>query len=157
MERLAQLFGLVGSVSVRGARRAAARRVSRSVHPRAPAGPVGGCRRTTAVCGHNQHEGPCGVRSGRNERRPLPRLRGYVSRTIRPAPSVAVGMSLSLAGLISQMECARSSHLVTKLHHTALVGFDLRQMEGDVFVQLLEEWDPITNQDRQDRITNFVG
>src|SRR2546428_12098921 len=50
-----------------------------------------------------------------------------------------------------------SSHLVTKLHHTALVGFDLRQMEGDVSVELLEEWDPITNQDRQDRIANFVG
>src|SRR5258705_4307146 len=50
-----------------------------------------------------------------------------------------------------------SSHLVTKLHHAALVGFDLRQMEGDVSVELLEEWDPITNQDREDRITNFVG
>ncbi len=50
-----------------------------------------------------------------------------------------------------------SSHLVTKLHHAALVGFDLRQMEGDVSVELLEEWDPITNQDRQDRIANFVG
>src|ERR1043166_9786667 len=50
-----------------------------------------------------------------------------------------------------------SLHLVTKLHHAALVGFDLRQMEGDVLVELLEEWDPITYQDRQDRITNFVG
>jgi hypothetical protein len=50
-----------------------------------------------------------------------------------------------------------SSNLVTKLHHAALVGFDLRQMESDVSVELLEEWDPITNQDRQDRITNFVG
>src|SRR5688572_19954042 len=50
-----------------------------------------------------------------------------------------------------------SSHLVTKLDHAALVGFDLREMEGDVSVELLEEWDPITNQDRQDRITNFVG
>ena len=52
---------------------------------------------------------------------------------------------------------AMSSHLVTKLHHAALVGFDLRQMEGDVSVKLLEEWDPVTNQDRQDRIANFVG
>ena len=50
-----------------------------------------------------------------------------------------------------------SSHLLTKLHHAALVGFDLRQMESDVSVEFLEEWDPITNQDRQDRITNFVG
>ena len=30
-------------------------------------------------------------------------------------------------------------------------------MEGDVSVELLEEWDPITNQDRQDRIADFVG
>ncbi len=50
-----------------------------------------------------------------------------------------------------------SSHLVTKLHHAALIGFDLRQMEGDVSVQLFEEPYPIANQDRQDRITNFVG
>ena len=50
-----------------------------------------------------------------------------------------------------------SSHLVTKLNRAALVGFDLRQMEGDVSVDLLEELDPITNQDRQDRIANFVG
>jgi hypothetical protein len=50
-----------------------------------------------------------------------------------------------------------SPHLVTELHHAAPVGFDLRQMEGDVSVELLEEWDSITNQDRQDRIPNFVG
>ena len=47
--------------------------------------------------------------------------------------------------------------MVTQRHRAALVGLDLRQVEGDVFVELLEEWDPITNQDRQDRITNFVG
>jgi hypothetical protein len=52
---------------------------------------------------------------------------------------------------------AISLHLVTKLHHAVLVGFDLREMERDVSVERLEEWDPITNQDRQDRITNFVG
>jgi len=39
----------------------------------------------------------------------------------------------------------------------ALIGFDLRQMEGDVSGELLEERYPIANQDRQDRITNFVG
>jgi hypothetical protein len=50
-----------------------------------------------------------------------------------------------------------SSDLVTKLHHAALVGFDLCQMESDVSVELLEERYPIANQDRQDRITNFVG
>jgi hypothetical protein len=52
---------------------------------------------------------------------------------------------------------ATSSYLVAELHHAALVGFDLREMEGDVSVELLEEWDPFTNQDRQDRIANFVG
>ena len=52
---------------------------------------------------------------------------------------------------------AISSYLVAKLHHAAPVGFDLRQMERDVSVELLEERYPITNQDRQDRITNFVG
>ena len=61
-------------------------------------------------------------------------------------------LHLLLGGVV-----ATSSHLVTKLHHAALVGFDLREMEGGVSVELLEEWDPITNQDRQDRITNFVG
>jgi hypothetical protein len=55
------------------------------------------------------------------------------------------------------MLVALSPHLVTKRDHTALVGFDLRQVEGDVSAELLEEGDPITNQDRQDRITNFVG
>src|SRR3954447_23608212 len=50
-----------------------------------------------------------------------------------------------------------SSHLVTKLHHAALVGFDLREMEGDVAVELFEEGDPITDQDRQDRIADLVG
>src|ERR1019366_7123523 len=52
---------------------------------------------------------------------------------------------------------ATSSHLVTKRHHAVLVGFDLRQMEGDVSVELVEEWDSFTDQDRHDRIANFVG
>jgi hypothetical protein len=50
-----------------------------------------------------------------------------------------------------------SSHLGTKLHHAALVGFDLCEMEGDVSVELVEELYSITNQDRQNRIANFVG
>jgi hypothetical protein len=48
------------------------------------------------------------------------------------------------------------SHLITKLHYAVPVGFDLRQMEGYISVELLEEWDSIANQDRQDRITYFV-
>ena len=43
-----------------------------------------------------------------------------------------------------------------QLNHAVLVGFDLHEMKGDVFVELLEEWDSITDQDRQDRITNVV-
>src|SRR3954468_24138057 len=50
-----------------------------------------------------------------------------------------------------------TSHLVPKRRHAALVSFDFPQMEGDVAVELLEELDPIPDQDRQDRITNFVG
>ena len=50
-----------------------------------------------------------------------------------------------------------SSHLVTKRHRAALICFDLRQMKGDVSVELLKEPYPIANQDRQDGITNFVG
>jgi hypothetical protein len=50
-----------------------------------------------------------------------------------------------------------SSHLVTQFDHAAFVGLNPREMESDVSVQLLEEWDPITNQNRQDRIIDFVG
>lgn len=50
-----------------------------------------------------------------------------------------------------------SSYLVTKLHHAVPVGFDLRQMEREVSVELVEERDAFTNQDGQDRIPNFVG
>ena len=37
------------------------------------------------------------------------------------------------------------------------VGVDLREMERDVSVDLLEERNAITNQDREDRVPNFVG
>jgi hypothetical protein len=59
--------------------------------------------------------------------------------------------------IIFRLPTLHSSHLVTKRDRAALVGFELRQAEGDVSVELLEEWDPITIQDWQDRITNFVG
>src|SRR5687767_14142009 len=55
-----------------------------------------------------------------------------------------------------RVEVFHSSHLVTKRHHAAIVGFDFHQMEGDVPVELLEESDSITYQDRQDRIANLV-
>jgi hypothetical protein len=84
------------------------------------------------------------------------------SVTRRDGPTGALPYAYQLAdeapaSLADRLSRRLSSHLVTKLHHAALVGFDLRQMEGDVSVEFLEEWDPITNQDRQDRITNFVG
>ena len=44
-----------------------------------------------------------------------------------------------------------SLHLVTEFHHSVLVGFDLREMERDISVELFEESDPFTNQGRQDR------
>src|SRR5215831_13917880 len=84
------------------------------------------------------------------------------SMTRRDCPPGALPYAYQLAGLgpaslADRLSRRLSSHLVKKLHHAALVGFDLRQMEGDVSVEFLEEWDPIANQDRQDRITNFVG
>src|SRR5215475_1497672 len=87
---------------------------------------------------------------------------GMVDRLRSDGPTGALPYAYQLAdeapaSLADRLSRRLSSHLVTKLHHAALVGFDLRQMEGDVSVEFLEEWDPITNQDRQDRITNFVG
>src|SRR5215213_10869140 len=49
------------------------------------------------------------------------------------------------------------SHLVAKLHRPALVGFHFCQMESDVPVEFLEELYPIADQDRENRVTNFVG
>ena len=72
------------------------------------------------------------------------------------APACGLGWSESLGGGVPWV-AMMSSHLVTKLHHAALIGFDLGQMESDVSVELLEERYPIANQDRQDRITNFVS
>jgi len=48
------------------------------------------------------------------------------------------------------------SHFVAKLNHSVLVRFHLRKMQSDVLVELLKEWNPVADQDRQDRITNFV-
>src|SRR3974390_3312048 len=50
-----------------------------------------------------------------------------------------------------------SSPFLTKSPPPPLIAFDLRQMKGDISVELLEETDPITDQDWQDGITNFVG
>ena len=55
------------------------------------------------------------------------------------------------------VHAATSSHFVTKRDCPALVGFDFRQMKVDVFVEFFKEPYPVANQDRHDRITNFVG
>lgn len=76
----------------------------------------------------------------------------------RPSSIEARPAAMGLDHRLGQtMIKALFSHFVTKRHHAALIGFDLCQMQGDVSVELVEEWDPLTNQDRQDRITNFVG
>jgi hypothetical protein len=51
----------------------------------------------------------------------------------------------------------KSSNLVAKPHDAALKGFDLSQMEGDISVKLVGEWNPATNHDGQHRVTNFIG
>jgi hypothetical protein len=51
----------------------------------------------------------------------------------------------------------RFLHLIPKRDHAALVGFDLRQMEGNISVEFFEESYPIANQDREDRITHLVS
>src|SRR5262245_25963227 len=71
------------------------------------------------------------------------------------ADFVNVRCMLVLGGIPSF--AAMSSDLITQFNHAALVGLHPREMEGDVSVEVLEEWDPITNQDRHDRIINFVG
>ena len=67
----------------------------------------------------------------------------------------AIRCRLLLVGIL--WRATISSHLVTKTQHAALVGFDLRQMQWDVHVEILKESYPIANQDRQDRIANFIG
>src|SRR6478735_4590206 len=48
------------------------------------------------------------------------------------------------------------SHLVTKRDHPALVGFRFDKMKGDVLVEPLKKRNALANQDRQDRIADFV-
>ena len=74
---------------------------------------------------------------------------GITKRRLMANSLVGVGWSELLGGGVP-WPATMSSHLVAKLHHAALIGFDLRQMEGDVCIELLEERYPIANQDRQD-------
>ena len=47
-------------------------------------------------------------------------------------------------------------HLVAKRYHAARVCFHLHEVQADIFTEPFEEWDPFTDQDGHDRITNFV-
>jgi hypothetical protein len=73
---------------------------------------------------------------------------------------LAFAVDLAVSVILCPYDRARSyssSHLVTKRYYAALIGFNLCKMEGDISVELVEEAEPITDQDWQDRITNFVG
>src|SRR5262245_27762705 len=50
-----------------------------------------------------------------------------------------------------------SSNFVTEFNHAVRIGCDLREVECDVSIEFLKEGNPITYQNRHDRITNFVG
>ena len=48
-------------------------------------------------------------------------------------------------------------YLVAKRYHPARVRFHLHEVQRDILVEPVEEWDPFTDQDGHDRIANFVG
>src|SRR5437762_11692660 len=48
-------------------------------------------------------------------------------------------------------------NLVAKLDHAILVRRHIQQVKLDVFVELLEKGDAVTDQNREDRVTDFVG
>lgn len=49
------------------------------------------------------------------------------------------------------------SHLVMQFNHAVPVSLDSCEVEGDVSIERREEWDSVTDRNRQDRITNLVG
>jgi hypothetical protein len=55
------------------------------------------------------------------------------------------------------LDCPLSAHLVAKLDHTVPAGFDFGEVERDVPVEPVEEADPITDQNRQNRVTHLIG
>src|SRR4051812_31300911 len=48
------------------------------------------------------------------------------------------------------------SHMIVKLDHAVAICFHVSEMKRDVLVDLVEEWDSVTNKDRHDRIANFI-
>ena len=77
------------------------------------------------------------------------RWKGFTCAYFSPAKIRSAPACASSEVTRDRLSRRLSSHLVTKLNRAALVGFDLRQVEGDVSVELLEELDPITNHDRE--------
>src|SRR5262245_19244602 len=66
-------------------------------------------------------------------------------------------MSFSTSGSRAAYAGAKCSHFVPEFDDAADVGFDLRQMESDVSIELLEESDAIADHNREDRIPDLVG
>ena len=50
-----------------------------------------------------------------------------------------------------------ATHLITRRHHAGPVCFDLAEMEANITVESIEERNALANQDRHDRVPNFVG
>jgi hypothetical protein len=78
------------------------------------------------------------------ERRYNPSSHGY--KHAAPLEQGMIPLSLHLA----------FSHLVAKLNHPVFVCFNLYQVKCDIPVELVEEWDSITNHDWQNRIGNLI-
>jgi hypothetical protein len=49
------------------------------------------------------------------------------------------------------------SYFIAEPNHPALVSLDLRQMQGNIAIDAIEELDAVTNQYRKYRVAHFVG
>ena len=87
--------------------------------------------------------GRIGKRAGVN--RALNAPNSPASRTLRI--SVSGVRWLQLPGEFSLLP-RLSLHFVAQRYHAALVGMDLGQMKGDVLIELFEERDALSDQDR---------
>src|SRR6266702_5662418 len=110
------------------------------------------------------HEVPRFLQSGRLRHR-TPTVTPGVNRPTRDKSVLTAswrrmvirsGCNAELGGMAASLDTI-SPHLVAKRHHAVPICFDLRQMEGNISVEPLEERDAIANQDRQNRVAHFVG
>src|SRR3954471_24510963 len=58
---------------------------------------------------------------------------------------------------VSLLLGSAATHLVTQPDRPAFVRFHLGQVQRNVLVEPVEEPDPLTDQDRQDLVANFVS